>query len=254
MEFFQSWVIPATAAFFAAVISGSAGFGGALLLLPVLMFVFGLERALPLLAGVQLVGNAARAIFGWKVICWRSVVFFSPGAITAAVAAALFLSVIPVRQAQLFIAILVCGAAALEALTVFGKLPGALLRLKPPERPGPWLIPAGILVGTASGIAGTTGPLPNAFFLRLGLNPVAYIASEAAAMCLTHAGKVIAFGFANWLQPADYPLLALLSLAMVAGTWCGKQLALRISAAHYRKFVALWMLAAALLMFAAPAD
>src|SRR5216684_752283 len=51
-------------AFFAAAISGAAGFGGALLLLPLLTHTVGVTEAVPLLTVAQLVGNLSRAAFG----------------------------------------------------------------------------------------------------------------------------------------------------------------------------------------------
>lgn len=254
MEYPIHGIIIFSAAFIAATISGAAGFGGAMLLLPVLTFLFGLERALPLLAASQLVGNGARALFGWRLIDVKSVIFFSLGAVPAGLGATLFLTWVPFWLAKPAVLMLVCGAALLEVITVFGKLPPFMNRFKPPESAGLWLFPAGALVGVASGIAGTTGPLPNAFFLRLRLLPAAYIASEAAAMGSLHAAKMIAFGAVSWLRMSDITLLALLSAAMLFGTWCGKKLALQISTERYRSVVAVWMLVASILMYILPTD
>lgn len=49
-----------TSAFVAAAISGSAGFGGALLLLPLLTHIVAVSGAVPLLTIAQLVGNISR--------------------------------------------------------------------------------------------------------------------------------------------------------------------------------------------------
>ena len=47
-------------AFIAAAVSGAAGFGGALLLLPLLNRTVGSSLAVPLLTLTQLLGNASR--------------------------------------------------------------------------------------------------------------------------------------------------------------------------------------------------
>jgi uncharacterized membrane protein YfcA len=44
----------------AATISGAAGFGGALLLLPILTHILGVKAAVPVLAIMQLPGNLSR--------------------------------------------------------------------------------------------------------------------------------------------------------------------------------------------------
>lgn len=63
-------------AFLAATISGAAGFGGALLLLPVLTGVVGIKAAVPILTIGQIFGNASRVWFGRHELKWRPVIFF----------------------------------------------------------------------------------------------------------------------------------------------------------------------------------
>lgn len=61
------------ASFVAAAISGSAGFGGSLLLLPVVVACVGAEQAVPLLTLAQLLGNLSRMAGGWQQIRWKAV-------------------------------------------------------------------------------------------------------------------------------------------------------------------------------------
>ena len=65
----------------AAAISGSAGFGGALLLLPLLTAAVGAREAVPLLTVAQLIGNLSRAVLGYREIRWKPVGLFLLGAI-----------------------------------------------------------------------------------------------------------------------------------------------------------------------------
>jgi hypothetical protein len=77
----------------AATISGSAGFGGALILLPVLNAFVGIKAAVPILTVVQLLGNMSRAGFGFTEIKWRPVGLFILGALPATIIGArLFIS------------------------------------------------------------------------------------------------------------------------------------------------------------------
>ena len=66
-------------------VSGAAGFGGALLLLPVLTLTVGAKAAVPILTVAQLLGNLSRAGFGWREIRWRPALLFSAGAVPASV-------------------------------------------------------------------------------------------------------------------------------------------------------------------------
>jgi hypothetical protein len=70
------------------------GIGGALLLLPLLVRVVGIEAAVPLLTVAQLCGNVARVVFGWTQIRWGLAGAFLCGAIPGAFAGSiLFVSI-----------------------------------------------------------------------------------------------------------------------------------------------------------------
>jgi uncharacterized membrane protein YfcA len=68
-----------------ATVSGAAGFGGALLLLPILTITVGVKASVPILTVAQLLGNLSRAGFGWHEIRWRPALIFSAGAVPASV-------------------------------------------------------------------------------------------------------------------------------------------------------------------------
>jgi uncharacterized protein len=57
----------------AAKISGIAGMGGALLLLPVLTHFTGIKAAIPVLAIAQLFAKASRVWFGRKELRWQPI-------------------------------------------------------------------------------------------------------------------------------------------------------------------------------------
>ena len=82
------WVILLVAGWLAATVSGIAGFGGALLLLPVLSHVAGAKAAVPILTLAQLLGNMSRAGFGWRDIRWRPALIFGAGAVPASLVGA----------------------------------------------------------------------------------------------------------------------------------------------------------------------
>ena len=71
--------------FLAAAISGAAGFGGALLLLPLLSKTVGTTMAVPILTIAQLIGNLSRVFFGFKQIKWKPVYIFILGAVPMSV-------------------------------------------------------------------------------------------------------------------------------------------------------------------------
>ena len=58
------WIVLILASFLAALISGTAGFGGALLLLPAITYYIGAEAAVPVITLAQLIGNISRMATG----------------------------------------------------------------------------------------------------------------------------------------------------------------------------------------------
>jgi uncharacterized protein len=82
--FLVSWI--------AATISGAAGFGGALILLPILTATVGVKAAVPILTIMQLLGNLSRVWFGSTKIRWRPVLAFIVGAVPLSIVGSLLLA------------------------------------------------------------------------------------------------------------------------------------------------------------------
>src|SRR5690606_13115818 len=61
----MEWLILIIVSLIASTISGIAGFGGSLILLPVLTYFIGIKAAIPVLTVAQIFGNLSRAGFGW---------------------------------------------------------------------------------------------------------------------------------------------------------------------------------------------
>lgn len=214
-------------AFVAAAVSGAAGFGGALLLLPLLVATVGVTHAVPLLTVAQLIGNLSRAGFGFSEIRWRPVGLFLLGAAPLSVLGAL--SFVELPKAWVTRAI----GASLLAFVIL-KLTG-VLRLKA----GPaTLIVGGGVVGFLSGLVGSAGPLGAAVFLSLGLPPVAYVASEATTALAMHGLKALIYQHFIALDRDFWILAALMGVAMVLGTWSAKRVIERMPQQRFERWVA----------------
>jgi hypothetical protein len=142
------YVLLVVGAYIAALISGSAGFGGALLLLPLLTVVVGAKEAVPLLTVAQLIGNLSRAGFGFKQIRWRPVGLLLIGALPASVLGAL-------SFVRLDRAAVTRGIGLVIFVVVILRLTGRL-DFKPSDR---LLVGGGVVTGFLSGVAGSAGPL-----------------------------------------------------------------------------------------------
>lgn len=214
------------AAFVAAAVSGMAGFGGALLLLPLLVASVGPTQAVPLLTVAQLVGNLSRVAFGFQSIRWRPVGLFLSGALPGALAGAQAFVTLPKDWVVRGIGLAILCFVGLRAWKPRQFTPG----------PGALML-AGAVVGYLSGLVGSAGPLGATVFLSLGLPPVAYVASEAVTALAMHGVKTLVYQRHIALDAAFWGLAASMALAMVAGSWVGKRLIMKLPVRLFERAV-----------------
>lgn len=209
-----TWVIVGAVAFVAATLAAVTGFGGAAVLLPVLVVVFGVRDAVPILTVAQLVGNGSRVWFNRVALNWRVVAWFALGAVPLG-----------------FLGGLLFSRAPLVGLT---RLLGAFLlvvvawrHLRPAGFPRPTLrafAPIGAASAFLSALVGSVGPLMAPFFLAYGLVKGAYIGTEALSTVVMHVVKLAAYRQAAVLSgPATLAGLAL-GPVMILGSWVGKRI------------------------------
>jgi uncharacterized membrane protein YfcA len=231
------WVILLVAGYVAATISGAAGFGGALLLLPVLSYTVGVKEAVPILTIAQLMGNLSRAWFGHSAIQWRPALAFSAGAVPASIIGARLFIELPSDLILRMVGVFLLGVVALRH-TAVGRRP----------LPGDLLPVAGAIVGFLSALVGSAGPLGAAVFLSLQLPKVAYVASEAVTASLMHATKTVVYGRYSAITLGGALLGLALGSAMVLGSWTGRRLIDRMPDRWFSLFIEGMLVIAALLL------
>jgi uncharacterized protein len=212
------WVVLAFAALFASTLAAVTGFGGAAVLLPVLVGAFGVRDAIPILTVAQLIGNGSRVWFNRRELEWRVVAWFALGGIpTALLGGYLF------------------AEAPLAFLT---RLLGAFLlmivawRHLRPRRTKSFPTPAfaGIGAGASflSALLGSVGPIMAPFFLAYGLVKGAYIGTEALSTVVMHVTKLVAYRQTSVLTGASVLIGLALGPIMVFGSWLGKRIVDRL--------------------------
>ena len=225
---------------FAATVSGAAGFGGALLLLPLLAHTVGAKEAIPILTLAQLAGNLSRAALGWRTIRWRPALLFCAGAVPAAVLGARLFLTLPsgliLRTVGVFLlGVFLLGVVALRH-TPLGKR----------TVPEAWLLPGGAVVGFLSAVVGSAGTLGALLFLGLSLPATTYVATEAVTATVMHVTKTAIYGRYGIMTAETWALGLALSASMILGSWAGKKFIERLSKQKFAVLVEVLLILAAL--------
>lgn len=212
-----TWLLVGSVALAASTLAAITGFGGAAVLLPVLVVAFGVRAAIPILTVAQLVGNASRVWFNRRELDLRVVRWFALGGVPFALAGGLVFARAPLagltRLLGLFLLLLVVWRHA---------RPRSDFR---PSARSFELIGAGCFL---SALLGSVGPLMAPFFLAYGLVKGAYIGTEALATVVMHVAKLVAYRQANVLTGTAALSGLVLGPIMVAGSWAGKRIVDRL--------------------------
>jgi uncharacterized protein len=208
----------------AGALSGIIGTGASIMLLPVLVFQFGPKQAVPIMAIAALMSNIAKVLAWWREVDWRAFAAYSITGIPAAALGARTLLVLPSRVVDLalglFFLTMIPGQRWLKAMNF-------RLRL--------WqLALAGAVIGFLTGIVISTGPLSVPAFTSYGLMKGAFLSTEAASSLALMVSKVTTFRRLGAL-PYDSILRGLLvGASVMAGTFVGKGVVLRMSTGAFQ--------------------
>jgi len=236
---FSIWQLAAigAAGFLGATLAAVTGFGGAAVLLPVLVATVGPRLAVPVLTVAQLIGNGSRVWFNRGEVSWPVVGWFALGGVPLAVAGGLLFANAPLHALTRLI------GGFLIAIVLWRRL-----RPLPAWRPTLRSF-AGIGAASSllSALVGSVGPLMAPLFLAYGLVKGAYIGTEASATVVMHLAKLAAYRQAAVLP--DRAILAGVALGpvMIAGSWAGKRIVDRMPAQVFVTVIEVTMVGAGLL-------
>jgi uncharacterized membrane protein YfcA len=202
----------------ASVLAAVAGFGGAVVLLPVLVWAYGVREAVPILTVVQLIGNASRVAFNRRELVWPVAGWFAMGAVPLAVLGGLLFASAPAPVLKRLLGAFLLLAVAYRHTPLRRDVPLG----------GRGFAGLGAVAGFLSALLGTVGPLVAPFFLASGLAGGAYIGTEALTALTMHAVKLVVYGGAALLTPGAVGTGLAIGVVMVLGTYLGKLLLDRV--------------------------
>ena len=221
----------------ATTLAAVTGFGGAAVILPVLVAFFGVRDAVPILTIAQLVGNGSRVWLNRREVALPVVGWFALGSFPLALAGGWLF-------ATADIGLLTRGLGFFLLLVVLVRRTGLW-------KPGRLPLKSFALLGAGSSflsaLVGSVGPLMAPFFLAYGLVKGAYIGTEALATVVMHVAKLAAYGGAALLTARVILVGLALGPVMVGGSWTGKRIVDRLPERVFVLLIEITMGAAGLL-------
>jgi uncharacterized protein len=218
----------------AGTVGGIIGFGSSVMLMPALVLMYGPRTAVPLMAVTAFMTNASRVLVWWREVDWRACAAYSVTAIPTAALGARTLVTIPPRVAD----------AVLGAFFML-MIPGRRWMVRRSLRVGlPHLAVAGALVGYATGIVVSTGPINTPFFLGYGLVKGAFLSTEALSSLGMYASKALTFRTFGALPNEIVLQGIIIGTSLMAGSVLAKRFVLRLPPERF------YLLMEAVLLFA----
>lgn len=229
------YLILALVGLVAGLLSGSVGFGGGMILLPVITYFYGIEVAVPVSTIAQLLSNLSRVGMGFRDISWKTAGRFLILALPFTALGAFGFAKVPKEPMTVVLG---------SFLIVFAvmKLMG---KMKLPKKPATMIVGGGV-TGLVNGLLGISGPLSSAVFLTQDLAPVSYIASEATAAAAMHIVKAVVYGKLNLMNGSIFLSGLFIGCAMMLGNFISMKLIRNVNKKRYQKIVAAVMICVSL--------
>lgn len=220
-------------AFLASTMAAVAGFGGAAVLLPLLVMLFGVRDAIPILTVAQLIGNLSRVGFNRRELDLPVVGWFALGGVPAALVGGLLFASAPLpfltRLLGIFLITVVIYRHTSHRRTL--RLPLRSFAI------------VGAVFSFLSALLGSVGPIMIPFFLAYGLVKGALIGTEALATVVMHVTKLLAYGGTSVLTPSNTAIGLAVGPIMIFGSWVGKRILDRLP-----EYLFVWLIEATLVV------
>lgn len=215
------------------------GGGGALLMIPILNFIVGVNATPPLINLGNLIGRPSRVIIFWKEINWKIVTYYAPLALIGALITAFLFSKVKLFYLQLFIAVFLIGSF----IHFIWK------RKKPKFRTKLWQFSIlGFIISVIGTFAGGMGPAANPFYLNANIKKEAMIATKAMNSFIMGTAQVSGYAFFGILTGNLWWYGLSLGVGATIGNLVGKKLLKKMTDNGFKRLVYFVMLISGILM------
>ena len=205
-------------------LSGLFGMAGGMVLMGLLLVILPVPAAMVLHGVTQVASNGARAWLWRGHIVWKLFTGYMAGAVAAL---GLFAAIqfIPSKA----VVLIFIGLAPLMALAMPDRLMPNLL--KPTHAAA-----CGFVCTVLQLLAGVSGPIFDAFFVKSGMGRKAQVSTKAVAQTFGHFVKLVYFGGIvvsdeNYVAPE---LMVVAVATAIVGTWLSRRILEGMSDANFR--------------------
>ena len=223
---YEMFAVP-LAAFFAAVLSGLGGFGGAFLLIIVLTPIVGVKAVIPLISVFAACNNLSRVFIYRKEIVWRTAIYFTLASLPGVYFGAKLL-----EWMSESLLLLILGLILIFAIPLGRKLK------KTDFRSGNKTIFAfGAIYGLVSGAAAGTGMLVVAGLNSAGLRGAVLLGTDAIIGFFNGAMRAGVYSFLGLLTPTMIGYALLMGLLTLPGNWVASKIVRKMGDNLHSKFL-----------------
>ncbi|KIG07529.1 sulfite exporter TauE/SafE family protein [Caballeronia concitans] len=232
----MGYVIVLVVGLLAGVLSGIIGTGSSMMLMPVLVIMYGPQRAVPIMAIASILGNLGKVLSWWREIDWKACIAYSVTAVPGAMLGVRTLLALPSRTVDLALGVFFVAMVPTRRWLARRSIRFSLLQLSM----------IGAVVGFLTGIVVSTGPITVPVFMNYGLVKGAFLATEAAGSLAVYGAKVLTFRESGALPMSIVAQGLITGVSIMAGTFCARGIVARMSADAFRLVVDALMLSSGL--------
>lgn len=234
-----AYVLLALAGFLAWIVSTIAGGGGAMLLVPAVGFIAGVQTVAPVVTLATLIAGGGRALVFRKEIDWGVVAWALPGALIGAfLGAALFVAA-PVDWLRIAVGLFLVSTVLQYR---FGRKTQAFRARKW------WFFPAEIIVGFLSGLIGAIGPVMNALYLNAGITKARMVGTKTAISMPMHLVKIGTYTTLGAMSGELWLFGLAAGVGALSSNWLARRILRDMKEVRFRAIVIGFMVLSGLLM------
>jgi uncharacterized protein len=226
------YVIFVSAVTLAFAVRGGAGFGGGVVLAPLLALVAPLSVVVPVSSALNMISGVSQGIRDWRKVAWRELLRIAPFSFAGVFLGIWLLARIDAKPlSKAFGAFIVLYA--LYMLKSKGVMPTIARR---------WLYPLGAFLSLAAGIVGSlfggaAGPLYVMYLSALKLERDRFRATITMIMLTMGTSRVAGFLAAGMYTQKVMTLLALGLPLVLLGGWIGARVVARLDQERFGRLI-----------------